>query len=54
MEKSSKEDVGTAGEKSLKEDTTIKKIGNISKIGATLWSMLLVLMNLMASPGRMQ
>ena len=34
VEKSSKEDVGTAGEKSLKEDTAVKKIGNISKIGS--------------------
>ena len=34
VEKSSKEDVGTAGEKSLKEVTAVKKIGNISKVGS--------------------
>ena len=34
MEKSSKEEVGTAGEKSLKEVTAVKKIGNISKVGS--------------------
>ena len=34
MEKSSKEDIGTTLEKSYEEDTTDKKIGNISKIGS--------------------
>ena len=34
VEKSSKEDIGTTVEKRFEEDTTVKKIGNISKIGS--------------------
>ena len=33
VEKSSKDDIGTAVEKNFKEDIRVKKIGNISKIG---------------------